>query len=147
MPGVKAKWTGGGQFLATDEAGRFVVTDSADQGFKPPDLLLVSLVGCAGVDIVRILEKKRQVFTAIEVSVTKTNAQEAPWAIEKIEVEWLVTGRNLKEKAVCDSIRLSEEHYCSVFASLKSEIVTTIRIAEEGQEPVLVVPTPLDPAE
>ena len=62
MAGVSVKWTGGRQFLAADEAGHVVVTDSEGQGFKPPDLLLAALVGCAGVDVVSILEKKRQVF-------------------------------------------------------------------------------------
>ena len=53
MAGINVKWTGGAQFLAADEAGHVVVTDKEGQGFKPPDLLLVSLVGCAGVDVVQ----------------------------------------------------------------------------------------------
>ena len=134
MAGVKAKWTGGYQFLATDQAGRTVVTDSEGEGFKPPDLLLVSLVGCAGVDVVRILEKKRQDFTSVECTVKKENCPDPPWIIEKIELEWVVRGRNLKEKAVHDAVRLAEEGYCSVSASLKSELVTTIRVVNEGED-------------
>ena len=80
-------------------------------------------MGCAGVDVVRILEKKRQKFTGIEVRVSKQNAPEPPWTIEKIEIEWVVAGQNLREKAVRDAVRLSEEKYCSVSASLTSEIV------------------------
>ena len=133
MPGVNVKWTGGLQFLAADEAGHVVVTDRDGQGFKPPDLLLVSLVTCAGIDVVRILEKKRQKFSEIEVKVTKQNAPEPPWTIEQIEVEWIVRGRNLKEKAVRDSIHLAEEKYCSVYASLNSEMVTTIRVVNEDE--------------
>lgn len=134
MAGVDLKWTGGQQFLATDEAGHVVVTDSQGQGFKPPDLLLVSLVGCAGVDVVRILEKKRQKFSSIEAKVGKQNAPEAPWTIEKIEVEWVVRGRNLKEKAVRDAVRLAEEKYCSVSASLTSELVTTVHVINEEED-------------
>jgi len=134
MAGVDLKWTGGQQFLATDEAGHVVVTDSQGQGFKPPDLLLVSLVGCAGVDVVRILEKKRQMFSSIEAKVGKQNAPEAPWTIEKIEVEWVVRGRNLKEKAVRDAVRLAEEKYCSVSASLTSELVTTVHVINEEED-------------
>jgi putative redox protein len=131
MAVIDVKWTGGQQYLASDQAGHVVVTDSEGQGFKPPDLLLVSLVTCAGVDVVRILEKKRQDFTGIEVKVDKQNAPEPPWTIEKIEVEWTVRGRGLKEKAVRDSVRLSEEKYCSVSASLQSELVTTVRVVNE----------------
>ena len=133
MAGINAKWTGGKQYLAADEAGHVVVTDSEGQGFKPPDLLLVSIVGCAGVDVVSILEKKRQKFSSIEASISKTNAPDPPWPIEKIEVEWTVRGRNLKQKAVKDAVRLAEEKYCSVTASLKSEIVTTVHVVEEDE--------------
>jgi putative redox protein len=133
MAAINVKWTGGKQFLGADEAGHVVVTDSEGEGFKPPDLLLVSLVGCAGVDVVSILEKKRQQFSSIQASVSKQNAPEPPWTIEKIEVEWTVRGRNLKQKAVEDAVRLAEEKYCSVSASLTSELVTTVRIVNEEE--------------
>ena len=134
VPDLHVKWTGGTQFLAADDAGHVVVSDGEGQGFQPPLLLLASIVGCAGVDVVHILEKKRQKVTGIEVDVTKYNAPDPPWTIEKIEVEWSIRGPNLKEKAVWDAVRLAEEKYCSVTASLKSEIVTTIRIVDQGEE-------------
>jgi putative redox protein len=133
MAGINIKWTGGNQYLAADEAGHVVVTDSKGQGFKPPDLLLVSLVGCTGIDAVNILEKKRQNFSSIEVKVDKQNAPDPPWTIEKIEVEWTVRGQGLKEKAVRDAIRLAEGKYCSVAASLTSEVVTTVRVVNEDK--------------
>lgn len=134
MAGLDIKWTGGHQFLAADEAGHVVVTDSEGQGFKPPDLLLVSLVGCAGVDVVSILEKKRQAFTHVEAKISKQHAQEPPWTIDKIELEWTVRGSNLREKAVQDAVRLSEDKYCSVTASICSEFVSTVRVVNEEKE-------------
>jgi putative redox protein len=131
MAGINVKWTGDLQFLAADEAGHVVATDRDGQGFKPPDLLLVSLAGCAGIDVVRILEKKRQKFSSIEVNVIKQNAPDPPWCIEKIEMEWVVRGKNLREKAVSDAVHLAEGKYCSVSASLNSELVTTIRVIED----------------
>ena len=133
MAGINVKWTDGKQFLAADESGHVVVTDSEGRGFKPPELLLASLVGCAGVDVVRILEKKRQKFSSIEAKVDKQNAPEPPWCIEKIEVEWTVRGQGLKEKAVRDAVRLAEHSYCSVSASLTSELVTTVRVINEDE--------------
>jgi putative redox protein len=134
MAGVTLKWTGGAQFLAADEAGHVVVTDTKGQGIKPSELLLVSLAGCAGVDVVSILEKKRKTITSIQVHVTKQDAPEPPWTIEKIEIEWVIKAPNLTQKAAEDAVRLAEEKYCSVAASLKSEIVTTVRVVtgEEG---------------
>jgi putative redox protein len=130
---VNVKWTGGHQYLAADEAGHVVVTDSEGQGFKPPELLLASLVTCAGIDVVNILEKKRQKFSSIEVKVDKQNAPDPPWTIEKIEMEWTVSGKGLKEKAVRDAVHLSEEKYCSVSASLTSELITTVRVINEDE--------------
>jgi putative redox protein len=133
MPDINVKWTGGRQFLASDEAGRVVVTDSEGRGFKPPNLLLAALVTCAGVDVVSILEKKRQKLAEIEVIVNKQQAPDPPWTIERIEMEWVAKGRDLKEKAVSDAVRLSVEKYCSVAASLSSELVSKIRVVEEDE--------------
>lgn len=130
---VTVKWTGGHQYLAADEAGHVVVTDLEGQGFKPPELLLVSLVTCAGIDVVKILEKKRQKFSSINVKVDKQNAPDPPWIIEKIEMEWTISGKGLKEKAVRDAVHLSEEKYCSVSASLTSELITTVRVINEDE--------------
>jgi putative redox protein len=130
---INVKWTGGAQFLASDGAGHVVVTDRDGQGMKPPLLLLVSLAGCAGVDVVSILEKKRQRFTGIEVRVSKYNDPDPPWCIEKIEIEWIVRGHKLREKAVQDAVRLSQEKYCSVTASLTSELVTTVTVLNEDE--------------
>ena len=131
MADINMKWTGGEQFLASDEAGHVVVTDPNGQGFKPTKLLLVSLVGCAGVDIVRILETKRQKPTSIEAQVSMQHDPEPPWCIERIDVDWVVRGRNLRENPVRDAIQLSEEKYCSVYASLTSEIVSSVRVVNE----------------
>ena len=119
MADVSVKWTGGAQFLASDEAGHVIVTDRDGQGIKPPNLLLISLATCAGIDVVSILEKKRQQFTSIEARLSKHNDPNPPWCIEKIELEWIVRGRGLKEKAVRDAVRLAEEKYCSVTNTLK----------------------------
>jgi putative redox protein len=134
MAGVHVKWTGGQQFLAADGAGHVVVTDAHGQGYKPSDLLLAALVGCAGVDVVSILEKKRQKFSSIEAKVSQQNLPDPPWTVVEIEVEWIVRGRNLKEKAVRDAVQLAEEKYCSVAASLKSELVTIVRVVNEEDQ-------------
>jgi putative redox protein len=131
MGAINVKWTGAQQYLAADEAGHTIVTDSHGQGFKPAELVMVALVGCAGVDFAGILEKKKQKVTGIEVRATKQDASEPPWPITRIEMEWTVRGRGLKEKAVQDALRLAEDKYCSVAASLKSEIVTVLHVLND----------------
>jgi putative redox protein len=134
MATITAKWTGGRQFLAADEKGHVLVSDSEGQGFKPSEMLLVALVGCAGVDLVGILAKQRQKFTAVEVKATKFNEPDPPWRILKIEVEWTVRGRNLKQNAVEAAVHLAEDKYCQVKATLNCEVVTTVVLVEEAGE-------------
>ena len=130
MADVDVKWVGERRFEARDHSGNSVVTGTGDGAFKAGELILAALAGCTGVDLVGILEKKRQKIVSVEAHVTKHNAPEPPWCIEKIEIEWVVCGHKVSEKAVRDAVHLAETKYCSVAASLNSEIVTTIRVVE-----------------
>jgi putative redox protein len=123
---------GGELFEAADDAGHTILTGSDPRSFKPPNLLLAGLAACAGIDLVAILAKKRQKVTGVEAHLTRQNAPDPPWTIERIEIDWVVRGHKLSGKAVRDAVYLAEGKYCSIAASLKSEIVMTIRLVEEG---------------
>jgi len=136
MAHAKITWFGGKQFVGVDSSKHAVVMSTQDEanatGMKPSDLLLVALAGCTAVDVVNILEKKRQDLQGLEINIKGEQDQEPPWAFRRIEIEYVVRGRGLKEKAVADAIRLSEEQYCSVSATVKdvAEVVTSYRIVE-----------------
>jgi putative redox protein len=132
MADVDVKWVRGRVFEASDEAGHTVLTGSDPGVLKATALLLAALAGCAGVDIVGILEKKRQKVTGVEAHVTKHSEPEPPWYICQIDIEWVVRGHKLSDKAVHDAVHLAETKYCSVAASLKSEIITSIRVVEDA---------------
>ena len=132
MADVTVTWKGEQLFQAADKAGHTVLTGMDDRVPRPTSLLLGALASCAGVDLVTILAKKRQKVTGIEAHLTKESAPDPPWGIVRIEIEWVIRGHKLSEKAVADAVHLAEEKYCSVAASLKSEIVTAIRLVEEG---------------
>ncbi len=99
---------------------------------KPSELLLVALGGCSSVDVVSILQKKRQALTGLEVEISAEQETEPPWCFRKINVSYRVRGHGLSEKAVADAIRLSEEKYCSVRATLDKsvEVHTEYHIVE-----------------
>ena len=132
MAGVQVTWMGGELFEAADDAGHTILTGSDPRSFKPPNLLLAGLAACAGIDLVAILAKKRQKVTGVEACLTRQNAPDPPWTIEKIDIEWVIRGHKLSEKAVRDAVYLAEGKYCSIAASLKSEIVMSIQLVEEG---------------
>lgn len=134
MADVDVKWVGGRRFEGRDQEGHTVLTGSDDSAIKASSLLLTAVAGCAGVEVVGILQKKRQQVTAVEAHVTKHNDPDPPWCIHQIDIEWVVTGHNLSEKAVRDAVHLAETKYCSVGASLTSQIVTTIRLVEDESQ-------------
>ncbi len=82
--------------------------------------------------MVSILQKKRQDLQGLEINVKGERAENPPRFFRRIEVEYVVSGRGIKEKAVADAIRLSDEKYCSVAATVRgvAEITTSFRILE-----------------
>lgn len=136
MSHAKITWFGGKQFVGVDSSKHAVVLSSQDEangtGMKPSDLLLVALAGCTAMDVVGILQKKRQDLRGFEINVTGEQDEEPPWTFRRINLEYVVSGRGIKEKAVADAIRLSKEKYCSVSATVQgvAQVVTSYRIVE-----------------
>jgi putative redox protein len=99
------------------------------------ELLLISLGGCTGADVVGILEKRRQRVTGYEIEVRGERRAEYPRIYTRIEVVHRVRGYNIDPKAVAHAVELSETKYCSVSAMLKSaaEITSHYEITNEEQ--------------
>jgi len=135
MSEIKVTWVQGGQFVGVDSTKHSVVlsTGSDGTGVKPSDMLLIALAACSAVDVVNILEKKRQALTDLDIRVEGQQDADPPWAFRKIHVTYTLRGKALTEKAVQQAIELSEEKYCSVAATLRSvaEITHSFEIVEE----------------
>lgn len=92
------------------------------EGFLPLQLMLLALAGCTGMDVISILEKKRQRVTEFSVEVEATQANEHPRVFTSIAVKFLVTGHEISEKAVARAIELSSERYCPSTAMLRQAV-------------------------
>jgi putative redox protein len=129
-----AVWKEGLAFEATANSGFKVTLDSQDggTGFSPMELLLVSLAGCTGMDVIDILRKKRQAVTGLEVRVLGTRAETHPRKYTSICIQYVVTGHQVDPEAVRRSIELSETKYCSVSATVSgtAQISTEFEIRE-----------------
>jgi putative redox protein len=120
MQTATVKWVGGEKFLATMPSGQAVQFDAGsthEGGPGPMEMLLGALGACTSVDVLLILEKKRQKLRSLEVSVSGERAKEPPEVWTKIEIVYRLSG-TLEEKAVRDAIELSQNKYCSVAAML-----------------------------
>lgn len=136
---ASVRFAGGMQFVGTGEtSGQPAIMDSSvegggqNSGARPMEFLLYGLGGCTGMDVVSILRKKRQPFTGLEMHLAADRAPDNPKRFTAIHVEYVVYGKGVDAKAVADSIRLSEERYCSARASFNCPVTSSYRIVEES---------------
>src|SRR5271165_2873076 len=111
-----SEWKGGKIFEGISENGNSIFFDadpSHEQGPSPMEAVLMALCGCTSVDVVSILEKKRQPLTGLRVSAVAEQAPTPPRVFTKIKLTYAVSGK-LSRKAVEDAVALSKEKYCSV---------------------------------
>jgi putative redox protein len=102
-------------------------------GFRPLELLLVGLAGCTGMDVISILQKKRQEVHQFEVKVHAEQPDHHPHVFTDIEVEFIVTGHQVDPAAVERSIELSVTRYCAAIAMLgKVTPIKTKFVIHEG---------------
>jgi putative redox protein len=135
----KLVWKSGLSFNGLTDSGFTVPMDAsvdhggANDGARPMELILLSLGGCTAMDVISILQKKRQEVTNFEILLHADRSSDHPKVFTDITVEFVVTGHNLDEEAVKRAVELSETKYCSANAMLsKSVPIHTKVTVKEG---------------
>ena len=77
------------------------------------ETLLAGAGGCTAYDVVLILKRGRHVVTDCVVKLTSERAETDPKVFTKINMHFIVSGKNLKSEVVEKAIKLSAEKYCS----------------------------------
>jgi putative redox protein len=122
---VKARWIGDWKFEGTDGEGHTLRMDWSKavggdgDGYRPAELPLWGLAGCAGSDVIMILKKMKEDVEDLEVIVRANKRGGSPAGFESVEVEYIVTGKNLSIEKVEKAVALSEEKYCTVSGALR----------------------------
>lgn len=137
----KVVWKGGMAFTGSvDSSGYLIPLDSSkavggrELGFRPLQLFAVGLVGCTGMDVISILQKKRVEITDFEVSAKIVRSEEHPKVFTKIQLVYKVTGKNIERKDVERAVELSENKYCPAHAMLKETVEISHKIVIEETE-------------
>jgi putative redox protein len=138
MSKARIKYTGGMQFVGEADSRHAVVMDAEekfggrDSGPRPMELLLMGIGGCSGMDIVSILKKKREQVTDLDINVDGKMAEDYPHKYTQIDIEYVVTGKNLSDEAVKRAVQISMDKYCSVKATLEgsAKITYSYKIVE-----------------
>jgi putative redox protein len=138
---AKVIWDHSGtQFDGSADSGNNVkLASSMDQGqagFRPMELLGIGLAGCTAMDVISILTKKKQDILDFEVIVHTRNAEEHPKVWNWVQIEYVVTGRNIDPRAVERAMELSSQKYCPAQNMIRKAVNIELiyRIVETGQE-------------
>ena len=92
---------------------------------RPKELLLLSLGGCTSADVIAILQKKRVKLNDYQINITAEQTETHPKVYSKINLEYVFTGKDIKEKDVERAIELSQTVYCGVTAMLQKSVEIT----------------------
>ena len=140
MAKAQVTWAGPGmRLIGETDISPAIIVDSYGEfgthsGPSPMELVLIGLAGCTAMDVVSIMEKKRQPLTNLEVKVEAERADTHPKVYSKIHLEFIAYGTGISEKALSRAIELSEKHYCPVQAMLgkTAEISNHLKIVDQA---------------
>jgi putative redox protein len=128
MNNARSTWIEKQRFTGIADSGHQIVVDGDKAaGNSPMELVLIALCGCTGYDVVSILQKKRELFTSLEVRAQAERAANPPSVYTEIKLSYRIGGK-VSRKAVEDAVRLSKEKYCSVSAMLDKTAKITAEI-------------------
>ncbi len=125
---MQVSWKGRRVFEAEPESGNRFVMDAypesggQDRGPTPMEAFLLSGAACSAMDVLQILEKKRQRVTSYRVEVQGERAEDGPYPrpFTRLVFRHILEGENLDQNAVDQAVRLSDEKYCTVIATLRA---------------------------
>ncbi|CAM1359478.1 putative redox protein [Tenacibaculum sediminilitoris] len=133
---VTTIWKENMQFESDNPSGHTVVIDTSEEhggnntGLRPKTMMLSSLAGCSGLDIVPMLEKMRVKIDDFKIVVTGELTEEHPKYYHKVLVDYHFYGNDLDEKKINKAVDLSIEKYCGVMEMFRkfADVTTGIHL-------------------
>jgi putative redox protein len=125
----------GGMNFTTVVKGHTITVDlekaggGNNAGPGPKILMLVSLAGCTGLDVVSLLKKMRVGFSDFAIKVDAHLTKEHPVISDEVTITYTIKVRKEDESKVEKAVMLSQDKYCGVsamfrlFAKLADKIV------------------------
>ena len=130
---ITAKFNSGMNFTANVNGHKIEIDTEIDKGgnnlgTRPKALMLVSLAGCTGLDVVNMLNKMRVNFSDFLITVDGHLTETEPALFDSVVVNYTIKVNKEDEPKVEKAVKLSKEKYCGVskmfesFAKLSSTI-------------------------
>ena len=113
-----------------------VITDAPvtvggdDSGASPKKLMMASLAGCTGVDVIAILNKMRVQIDDLKITVEAELTDDEPSVYSAMHIVYSFKGKDLSSEKLKRAVDLSQEKYCGVSMMYKKimDITWEIRL-------------------
>lgn len=99
-----------------------------NSGMAPKAMMLSSLAGCSGLDVVSVLNKMKVKIDDFKIIVEGELTQEHPKYYHKVSVDYHFYGKDLKEAKIKKAVNLSVEKYCGVIEMFRHFAKVTTQI-------------------
>ena len=111
----------GMSFTATINGHKLVMDTNAEDGGMdigpgPKRLMLASLAGCTGIDIVSILNKMKVSFSSFSISTQASLTTENPKIYDHVKITYKIKMAEVDKPKMIKAVNLSKDKYCGVFA-------------------------------
>ena len=123
---VELVWDGELRFTARGGDTTVLFDSAGKMGPSPVQALVESLGACMGMDLVHFLERSRVPAEKMALTVVAHRAPDHPRRLVAVDMHIVIHG-TASDDVVTRGIELSREKYCSVWASLRPDIVFTTR--------------------
>jgi putative redox protein len=123
-PPTTATLTWQGDLRFTARSGDHEVTLDSDgtAGPSPVQAVAMALASCMAIDVADIITKGRHPFTALEATIAGERREDPPRRFVRFTMHFVITGA-VPDHAMERAIQLSRDKYCSVWHSLREDIL------------------------
>ena len=131
---VTTVWTEKTQFESDNPSGHKLTMFDKSQdngevaGLAPKALMLSSLAGCSGLDVISLLEKMRAQVADFKIEVTAELTEEHPKFYNKVKVDYHFSDANLQPEKIQKAVNLSVTKYCGVMEMFRQFATVEIEI-------------------
>lgn len=98
-----------------------------NSGVQPMEMVALGLAGCTAMDVLSILQKKRQKITGFDVNIDAPRSPDPPNVFTSAVLTLVATGQGIQEAALLRSIELAITKYCAVNTMLEKAFPIELR--------------------
>ncbi len=131
---ITTVWKKNLQFESNNPSGHTVLMDTSvenggqNSGLAPKAMMLSSLAGCSGLDVISVLNKMKVQVDDFKIITTGELTDEHPKYYHSAHVVYQFFGKNLPQDKLKKAVDLSVEKYCGVMEMFRRFAEVTIEI-------------------